>query len=301
MTNHCLTIGPCPRALAEKCAARLEMLDRPRLAALSLYEFDARGLWQVDAYYATEEESGVAAAIAASLGIPAGQIRLTFDSRTDWVSESLKNLKPVRAGRFFVHGSHDRDRKPANGVSIEIDAATAFGTGHHATTLGCLLCLDHLLKLERPRNIVDVGCGSGILAIAAAKATRRGVLATDIDPEAVRVTAANARRNEAKLLVLSAAGMNHPEVRNAAPFDLILANILAKPLQSLASVFAELSAGSSHLILSGLLDEQRHGIETVYRYWGFRLARLYRLQGWCTLLLHRKKITGRRPGDDVVV
>lgn len=289
MTNHCLTIGPCPRALAEECAARLEMLDRPRLEALSLSEFDTGGLWQVDAYYATEEESGVAAAIAASLGIPAGAIRLTFDSRTDWVRQSLKNLKPVRAGRFFVHGSHDRMLAPANGVSIEIDAATAFGTGHHATTLGCLLCLDHLLKLERPRNIIDVGCGSGILAIAAAKATRRSVLATDIDPEAVLVTAANAHRNEAKVLALDAAGMSHPQIRNGAPFDLILANILARPLQSLAPVFAELSAGSSCLILSGLLDEQRHGMETIYRFWGFRPARVNRMQGWCTLLLQRKK------------
>src|SRR5262245_56295020 len=106
MTNHCLTIGPCHRALAEECAARLEMLDQPRLEALSLSEFDTRGLWQVDAYYATEEESGVAAAVAASLGVPAGAINITFDSGTDWVRRSLQSLKPVRAGRFFVHGSH---------------------------------------------------------------------------------------------------------------------------------------------------------------------------------------------------
>jgi ribosomal protein L11 methyltransferase len=289
MTNHRLTIGPCPRALAETCAARLEGVDEPHLAALSLSEFDSCGLWQVDAYYATEEESGVAAAIAASLGVPASAIGLTAESRTDWVRRSLEGLKPVRAGRFFIHGSHDRKLKPPNGISLEIDAGTAFGTGHHATTLACLLALDHLLKLKSPRDIIDVGCGSGILAIAAARATRRTVIASDIDPESVRLAADNARRNEAKVSPLLAAGMNHPDIRAYVPFDLIMANILARSLVSLAQAFSQSSAQTSLLILSGLLDEQRQGIETVYRGWGFRALRRWQVQGWCTLLLERKK------------
>lgn len=301
MTNHCLTIGPCPRAFAEEYAARLEILDRPRLEALSLSEFDAPGLWQVEAYYATEEESGVAAAIAASFGVPAGAIKLSFDDRTDWVSRSLRGLNPVRAGRFFVHGSHDRASRPGNAISIEIDAGTAFGTGHHATTLGCLLALDRLLKIERPRHVIDVGCGTGVLAIAASKTTRRTVLATDIDPEAVRLTRSNARRNEARVIAFTATGMNHADIRNSAPFDLIMANILARPLLGLARTFAEFSAESSHLILSGLLDEQRTGIETAYRSWGFKPARSWRIEGWCTLLLEWKKNHRARPGDDIIV
>ena len=290
MTNHCLTIGPCPRPLAEECAAKLEASDQPHLEALSLSEFGAQGLWQVDAYYATAQESDVAAAIAASLGVPASAIKLTFDNRTDWVRRSLEGLTPVRAGRFFVHGSHDRRLRPPSGIAIEIDAGTAFGTGHHATTLGCLLALDHLMKCQPARSIIDVGCGSGILAIAAAKATRRTVLATDIDPEAVRLASANARRNEASILALTAVGMKHPAVRRLAPFDLIMANILARPLLGLARSFAQLSKGSSRLVLSGLLDEQRQVIETAYQRWGFRTARRWRIEGWCTLLLARKRV-----------
>ena len=289
MTNYCLTIGPCPRSLAEEYAAKLEAFDRPHLEALSLSEFDAQGLWQVEAYYATAEESGVAAAIAASAGVPASAIKLTSDNRTDWVRRSLDGLKPVHAGRFFIHGSHDRNLRPSAGIAIEIDAGTAFGTGHHATTLGCLLALDHLLKLEPPGSVIDVGCGSGILAIAAARATRRTVLATDIDPEAVCLASANARCNEARVLALTADGMKHPDIRRCAPFNLIMANILARPLLGLARSFAQLSQGSSCLILSGLLNEQRQAIETVYRGWGFRTVRRWRIEGWCTLLLERKK------------
>jgi ribosomal protein L11 methyltransferase len=289
MTTHRLTIGPCPRAQVEEWAKRLENMDRPHPQAVSLYEFDVLGLWQVEAHYATEEESGVAAAVAASFGVPPSAINLAIDGNTDWVRRSLQGLKPVWAGRFFVHGSHDRARKPVNGLSIEIDAGAAFGTGHHATTLGCLLALDHLLKRKPPHRIIDVGCGSGILAIAAARATHRNVLATDMDPEAVRVAAANARRNEAKVLVLHAAGMNHEQIRKSAPFDLIMANILARPLHGLARTFAELCAGSAEVILSGLLDEQRAEIESVYRYWAFKPVRRWRMQGWCTLLLSRKQ------------
>jgi ribosomal protein L11 methyltransferase len=288
MINHCVTIGPCLRPLAEKYAAKLEAFDRPHLEALSLSEFDAQGLWQVDAYYATAEESGVAATIAASLGVPPSAIKITFDNRTDWVRRSLDGLTPVRAGRFFIHGSHDRRLRSPSGIAIEIDAGTAFGTGHHATTLGCLLALDHFLKCQPARRVIDVGCGSGILAIAAARATRRTVLATDIDPEAVRLASVNSRRNEASILALTAVGMKHPVIRRYAPFDLIMANILARPLLRLARSFAELSRDSSCLIVSGLLDEQRQGIETVYRRWGFRTARRWRIEGWCTLLLARK-------------
>jgi ribosomal protein L11 methyltransferase len=127
------------------------------------------------------------------------------------------------------------------------------------------------------------------------------VLATDIDPEAVRLTRSNARRNEARVIAFTATGMNHADVRNSAPFDLIMANILARPLLGLARTFAEFSAESSHLILSGLLDEQRTGIETAYRSWGFKPARSWRIEGWCTLLLEWKKNHRARPGDDIIV
>jgi ribosomal protein L11 methyltransferase len=289
MTNHCLSIGPTTRQLAENCASRLEAFAELRLQALSISECDPTGMfWQVDAYYSNADAASRAATLAVALGFASNDLTLTSLEQADWVGRSLKILSPVRAGRFFVHGSHDRPLRPVNAIAIEIDAATAFGTGHHGTTRACLLALDQLLRMGSPRRVIDIGCGSGILAIAASKAAHRPVIACDIDPEAVRVTLLNARLNGATVTAVLADGGHHRTINEGRPYDLIMANILARPLASLARIIRRLAGKNCRLILSGLLTEQRQGIERIYRHWGFMPERHWNLAGWSTLLLRRR-------------
>jgi ribosomal protein L11 methyltransferase len=300
MTNHCLTIGPASREAAETCAAELEGLIELSIQALSISECDPAGVcWQVDAYYLAADEASRAAAAALSLGFAPHEMKITALEQTDWVRRSLEGLAPVRAGRFFVHGSHDRAGRPPNAVAIEIEAGTAFGTGHHATTRGCLLALDRVLQRAAPRRIIDIGCGSGVLAIAASKAARVPVIACDIDPEAVRLTGLNARHNGACVRAVLADGTRHPSIGARRPYELIMANILARPLLALAPAFAELSRANTRLILSGLLSEQRPSIERVYRQWGFVPDRRFDLDGWSTLVLRHAGQKNHRawPGD----
>jgi ribosomal protein L11 methyltransferase len=286
MTNQCLTIGPLSRETAEHHAGVLESMVQPAFQALSISECDQSGLlWQVHAYYLTADDASRAAIIAVSRGIDVDTITLAPVQQADWVNRSLAGLPPVRAGRFFVCGSHDRQLKPQNGVAIEIDAGTAFGTGHHGTTRGCLLALEHLLKGQRPRWIADIGCGSGILSIAAARATQAVVVASDIDPEAVRVTRCNAHRNSAKVVVLRADGANHPVIRANGPYDVIMANLLARPLAEMAPELSRIIKKRGHLVLSGLLPEQRQWIERTYRQFDVVPQLRLFLEGWTTLLL----------------
>ena len=205
----------------------------------------------------------------------------------DWVKATLEELVPVRAGRFIVHGAHDRSKVPPNKIGIEIEAALAFGTGHHGTTRGCLLLLDEVLKAYRPRRVLDVGTGTGVLAIAAAKALRIGVLASDIDPLAARVAADNARLNGTGDLVetIRASGFAAPEFAQRGPFDLVLANILANPLRQMATPMARHLAPSALVILSGLLPPQAQGVISAYRARGLVLERQIQVEGWSSLLL----------------
>jgi ribosomal protein L11 methyltransferase len=209
----------------------------------------------------------------------------------DWVKHSLEGLAPVVAERFFLHGSHDRERRRNGGVSIEIDAGTAFGTGHHGTTAGCLLALDAILKRGKPKHILDLGCGTGVLAIAAAQATKRKTLATDIDPEAVRVTRLNAALNDVGPLVngVTAPGLKHRRIANTAPYDLIFANILARPLISLAQGLASVLAPGGNLILSGLTLDQVRWVSASYRNRGLVCRQTLILGSWATLTLSSKK------------
>src|SRR5262249_52438702 len=158
----------------------------------------------------------------------------------DWVKASLDGLAPVEAGRFIVHGQHDRARVPINRIGIEIEAALAFGTGHHGTTRGCLLLLDAVLRARRPTRVLDLGTGTGVLAIAAAKALRRSILATDIDLRSALTARENARSNAAGPFVqaVHAPGFSSPQFKARAPFDLVMANILANPLRRLATPMA---------------------------------------------------------------
>jgi len=251
----------------------------------------ADGLWSVDAYFEAGEPEEIAANIRDGLGADAFGAPLTVEElpETDWIAAGLEALKPVTAGRFIVHGSHDRESRPAGRIAIEIDAAQAFGTGHHGTTAGCLIVLDRLLRARRFQNPLDLGTGSGVLAIALAKILRKPVLATDIDPVAVRVAAANAALNRVGHLVRAetAAGVRHPAIRGRAPFDLVVANILAEPLVRLAPQLAPLIARGGTLVLSGLLPHQRERVAAAYGGQGIRLRSARIFAGWAVLVLQR--------------
>jgi ribosomal protein L11 methyltransferase len=207
----------------------------------------------------------------------------------DWVKATLEQLVPVHAGRFIVHGRHDRTRVPANKLGIEIEAALAFGTGHHGTTRGCLLLLDEVLKAYDPRRVLDLGTGTGVLAIAAAKAQHRRVLASDIDPLSVLTARDNARLNGVGNCVqaIRATGFSAPQFAGHGPFDLVLANILANPLKQMATPMVRHLAPSALVILSGLLPYQAQGVVAAYRARGLVLKRHIQIEGWSSLLLRK--------------
>lgn len=282
-----LTIPALSLAAAEDMANRFESDFRIEPLAVTINETDeAQNLWETVAYFVTDAEAKEAQRL---LQFPSGIISELPDK--DWVRHSLEGLAPVVAGRFFLHGSHDRERRRHGGVPIEIDAGTAFGTGHHGTTAGCLLALDAILKRRRPERILDLGCGTGVLAIAAALAAKRKTLATDIDPEAVRVTELNAKLNGVAPLLLgvTAPGLKHTRIAHGAPYDLIFANILARPLISLAHGLASILAPGGNLILSGLTRDQVRWVLAAYRNRGLIPTQTLFLGNWATLTLANKR------------
>ena len=209
----------------------------------------------------------------------------------DWVSKVQRELSPVHAGRFVVFGSHDRARFVRKRQAIEIDAGQAFGTAHHGTTRGCLLAIDTLIKKREFRSVLDVGTGSGVLAIAIAKAVISAqILAFDIDPIAVSVGRENCRNNQVgnRVNAFFSGDLDHPKVRKASPFDLVCANILAGPLKMLAHDISSLTARNGYAVLSGLLDSQADAVLSHYRTQKFALERRLSLEGWSTLILRRR-------------
>jgi ribosomal protein L11 methyltransferase len=275
----------------ERTARRVASLLAETLACdevvCGAFESDGRQ-WQVAIHSADElDEPRLRELVALVAGEDAAQ-RLSFESvaESDWVARSLEGLTPVRAGRFVVHGSHDRGRIPPNAIGIEIEAALAFGTGHHGTTRGCLLALDQLAKRTSPWNILDIGTGSGVLAIAAARALHARVTASDIDRVAVDAARKNARLNRApEIRCVHAAGASVRALTQAAPYDLIFANILLGPLLRLARPIRKLSAPGGHVVLSGLLPSHANAALAACRMQGFVLRRGSPLDGWMTLLL----------------
>ena len=257
-------------------------------AAIAAFE-RPDGIWDVTVHFADAPDE---TSIRELVGLAAGEDvarTIAFDTveAKDWVKATLEELVPVAAGRFVVHGQHDRARVPPNKLGIEIEAALAFGTGHHGTTRGCLLLLDHVLKKYYPRRVLDLGTGTGVLAIAAAKALQRAVLASDIDPASVRVARDNARLNGTGDLVqvIHATGFEAPQFARRGPFDLVLANILANPLRQLAGPMARHLAPSALVVLSGLLSPQAAGVIAAYRARGLVPLRHIRIDGWSSLLL----------------
>jgi ribosomal protein L11 methyltransferase len=265
-------------------------------AAVSLVDA-GQGRWCVTCYFrAKVSEAAVRALAISAAGATTGAaLRFELIAAKDWVAEGLRGLKPITAGRFIVHGAHDRDYAPPNRFGIEIEAALAFGTGHHGSTRGCLLALDQLRKFANARRILDLGTGSGVLAIAAARAFRRHVLASDVDAHAVRIARDNARLNGSApfVRVCHADGLAAAAIRAGAPFDLVFANILLAPLQKLAGPLTRIVAPRGRVILSGLLNTQANAARAAYP--NFKLERRIMLERWTTLVLkHRSALPDQR-------
>jgi ribosomal protein L11 methyltransferase len=247
--------------------------------------------WLMEAYFGfpPDEEEVRALIAAASDEETARSATFGLTEKRDWVASALAGLTPVRAGRFLVHGRHDRARVSLNDVGVEIEAGLAFGTGHHGTTRGCLLHFDRLLKRRRPQRVLDVGCGAGVLAIAAAKVLRRKAWLGDIDPVAVQVANGNARLNGVGSLcrAIVSRGIEAQALREGAPYDVVFANILAKPLRLLAPSVAAVTAPDGAAIISGLLPADVAGLLASWRPQGFYLAERIDLEGWASLRLRR--------------
>lgn len=266
----------------------MESFD-PAETAAAAFENEATLRWEVEVYFSdSPDEESVADLVGLAAG-PQAAAAIHFESigEKDWVKSALEGLSIVRAGRFAVHGSHDRQRIPVNAIGIEIEAALAFGTGHHGTTRGCLLMLDAILKRRRPRRVLDVGTGSGVLAIAAARVLHRPVASGDIDPVAVEAARQNARHNKAGFAVrpVMARGTAHPVLAAGAPYDLIFANILARPLMRLAPSIAAVAARDADIVLSGLIPRDVPGVLSAYRAQGLHGREKRTLEGWATLRL----------------
>ena len=287
-----------PSHIAEAMAAKLEAAESPAALAVSLFECGP-GKVEVSAHYADEpsRERLIQLIETASPNAQLDALRIEPIASRNWVAEAESLRGPVRAGRFLAHGRHDRGKVPPGRFTLEIDAGLAFGTAHHATTRGCLIALDRLLKRWRPRHVLDIGTGTGILAIAAAKALGGPVIASDMDPVAVAVAAENASRNAARsrVLVVKAEGLAHPALRHAKA-DLLFANLLLRPLLELAPAFARTLRPGGVCVLSGILDAQGRQVEARFRALGFSLDSRILLGGWTTLLLRRGS-TSKMPTD----
>lgn len=263
-------------------------------AVVSSFEGPLGTGWCVEAYYAEQpgraelQARVAAAALAMNMALPVLALAPLPD--IDWLAENRKSFAPLRVGRFFLHSGHDRDQVPSGVLRLEVEAGRAFGTGRHETTQGCLLTLQVLARARAPINALDLGCGTGVLAMAMARLWRRPVLASDIDPWAVRTARGNARINALAplLTALEADGLNHRALRSQAPYDLIVGNILAAPLLAMACPIASALAPGGHLILSGLLAQQQRPIVAKYRDLGMVLRHRIQLGEWPTLLLARR-------------
>ena len=273
---------------AEGIGLVMERLE-PEPSGVGVFEMeDGSGLWEVGGFFTeAPDETGLSILAAA---FDAQPFLISELPETDWVAKVRRDLAPVEAGRFFLYGSHDADKVPEGKIALLIEAAMAFGTGHHGTTKGCLLALDKLLEAGLEcKNVIDVGCGTAVLAMAAASVWLHPVIASDIDQVAVDVALANVAANALgdKVNCYVARGFEHVAIEKAAPFDLVFANILKGPLIELAPHMAANTAQGGQAILSGLLIEQAADVIAAYRASGFDLSEQIDIEEWSTLILQK--------------
>lgn len=282
-----LTGKPAAEALGEA----MERLN-PEPTGIGVFEVeDGSGLWEVGGYF-TERPDGTALALLAAV-MGANEFAISELPETDWVAHVRRELSPVEAGRFFVYGSHDADKVPADCEPLLIEAAMAFGTGHHGTTLGCLRALDRLAKGGfQGDNVADIGCGTAVLGMAAARIWPNPVMVSDIDQVAVDVANANVAANDlvGRIHAVEAAGFDHPDLLAKAPFDLVFANILKGPLVALAPDMATNLDENGYAVLSGILNEQADDVISVYAQNGINLINREEIVEWTTLTLQKKAI-----------
>lgn len=275
-----------PRAIAEAAAAALEAEPATEALTFSILEEDEdHDVWRIDAFPTEDDERAGAEEVLRRF--PELRVATEVLADADWLAMALSGLPPVRAGRFFVYGAHDRGLAPASTVNLRIEAGAAFGTGHHGTTVGCLFAYDQLLKRRRFRRVLDVGCGTGVLAIAAARTGSPVAVGTDIDAASVRIANENAKLNAARARFVHASGLGHSLVRNHGPYDLVFANILAPPLVALSGDIGRALKPGGVAILSGLLRTQERRVLAAYLSKGFRLVRRIHRDAWATLVLRR--------------
>ena len=273
---------------AEALGTAMEAL-MPEPTGVGVFEIeDGSGLWEVGGYFVEEPDAAGLALLATIHN--SKDFKVSELPETDWVAHVRRELSPVEAGRFFVHGSHDIDQVPTGKIALLIEAAMAFGTGHHGTTLGCLQALDRLAEQGFVgKNVVDIGCGTAVLAMAAARIWPNPVLASDIDEVAVDVARANVAANNLsdRVHCVEAAGFNAPELKQAAPFDLVFANILKGPLIGLAPDMKNSLSTKGYAILSGILNPQADEVISVYAKNGFNLVERTEIVDWTTLILQK--------------
>ena len=274
-----------PRADAEAAAAALDTDPALESATYSILEEDEdKGVWRIDAFPTSDEE---AAGVEAALRRFPLKVAVEPLADADWLAMALSGLPPVRAGRFFIYGVHDRGAVPPSAVALRIEAGAAFGTGHHGTTVGCLLAFDELLKAKRFPKVLDVGAGTGVLAIAAARTGSKVAIGTDIDAPSVRIASENAAENAADARFVHASGLNDRLVTRHGPYDLVFANILAAPLVALAQDIKDALKPGGVAILSGLLRTQERAVKAAYLSRGFRVMFAIRRDAWVALVLER--------------
>lgn len=276
---------------AEGLGEAMERLE-PEPTGVGVFEVeDGSGLWEVGGYF-TEAPDETALAVLA-VAFEAKPFVVSEVPETDWVAHVRRELAPVEAGRFFVYGSHDADKLPDGRIPLLIEAAMAFGTGHHGTTLGCLKALDRLLDEGfSASKVADIGCGTAVLAMAAARVWDGDFIASDIDEVAVEVAEANLKANgmSGAVQCVEAAGFDHPELKAHAPYDLIFANILKGPLVALSPEMAANLRPGGHAILSGILNEQADDVVSIYSQNGFNQSYRAEIGEWTTLILTKQGV-----------
>jgi ribosomal protein L11 methyltransferase len=275
-----------PRADAEAAAVVIDADVMLEGATYSILEEDEdKGIWRIDAFPTSDAEAERFEAVLTQ----AGGLKVSREvlADADWLAMALSGLPPVRAGRFFIYGMHDRGKTPVNTVNLRIEAGAAFGTGHHGTTVGCLLAYDRVIKARRFDKVLDVGAGTGVLAIAAVKTGAKLAVGTDIDRVSVRISRENALVNKAPARFVHASGLGHRLVASHAPYDLVFANILARPLISLSQDIKGALKPGGVAILSGLLRTQERAVKAAYLSRGFRVKFVIRRDAWVALAMER--------------